>query len=573
MATGNIGHVSAPTFAELLSGPLVDIYVGESQRHWALHRNLLCHHSELLESELHHDGKKKQERLDLHDFDPSGFELLVKWMYQGRLDDVSDVADSTQKYDYAVSCHKLYLLCDRFDMPQLKNVAMDQYRKGLHEAGLVPDADEINDIYRKSPTGSPFRRLMTRIAARQIMDPDNDRDVETYRECFEDNPQFAIDLINAIKQSSGGVLFEDPTDMGNECDYHDHEAGPNCHIKGKGKIIQVFKTRARPNDPKSSKSEPSANTDPHHRPPRPTQNQALPRQAHPQNGVSVGPLRRRLTSPASSTVETSTETVTATPLSPNEQRDKFRKVSPPLVRLPDRALAEESPQVQDGPLPSSDDGSLSQLDSSRSDVSDKAASPKIIEETSPRRGIWDWAKAGTGRLGLIGRIPHPGIMTSKAATTAVNGVLEEGKTTKDVGSLDDFSVPSAVSTQPDNEERLQEAAAAKIEGLGISNSSIEEPIENPPHFAQTKRSSDDLVAASSTTGTPSPKAFRTSESVMDDNDDESESMPATPTPPARVKDTKMDAESTPSPHRIPKYKIALASHMLSPSTTPRSATS
>jgi hypothetical protein len=71
------------------------------------------------------------------------------------------------------ACHQLYMLCDRFDMPQLKNVAMDQYRKGLNEAALVPDADEIDDIYRRSPLGSPFRRLMTRIAARQIMDPDN----------------------------------------------------------------------------------------------------------------------------------------------------------------------------------------------------------------------------------------------------------------------------------------------------------------------------------------------------------------------------------------------------------------
>lgn len=218
----------------LLSGRMIDIYVGEAKRHWALHRNLLCHHSELLEQELQGDGKKKKDRLDLPDHDPAGFELLVKWLYQGKLDDVSDIVDANQKYDYAVSCHKLYLLCDRFDMLQLKNVAMDQYRKGLNQAELVPDADEIDDIYRKSPKRSPFRRLMARIAARQIMDPDSDRDVETYRQCFENNPDFAIDLVKAMKLGTGGMLFDDPTDKGNECEYHDHESGPNCHIKGKG---------------------------------------------------------------------------------------------------------------------------------------------------------------------------------------------------------------------------------------------------------------------------------------------------------------------------------------------------
>lgn len=120
-------------------------------------------------------------------------------------------------------------------------VAMDQYRKGLNDSELVPDAEEINDIYHQSPTGSPFRRLMTKIAARQIMDPESERDVETYRDCFVNNPDFAIDLVKAIKQGTGGMLFDDPTDRGNECEYHDHEAGPNCHIKGKGKVKQQGK--------------------------------------------------------------------------------------------------------------------------------------------------------------------------------------------------------------------------------------------------------------------------------------------------------------------------------------------
>jgi hypothetical protein len=232
----------------LLSGPMIDIYVGEAKRHWSLHRNLLCHHSEILEAELEGDdnGNQRKDALELTDHDPAGFELLVKWLYQGKLDDVSEMADANQKYDYAVSCHKLYLLCDRLDMPQLKNVAMDQYRKGLNEAELVPDAEEIDDIYRKSPTESPFRQLMTRIAARQIMDPGSERDVESYRQCFENNPDFALDLVKAIRHGTGGMLFEDPTEPGNPCQYHDHEDGPNCHIKGKGKIKQGKQSPIQP---------------------------------------------------------------------------------------------------------------------------------------------------------------------------------------------------------------------------------------------------------------------------------------------------------------------------------------
>lgn len=233
----------------LLSGPLVDIYVGESKRHWALHRNLLAYHSDVFQEELQQQAsestptksKAKQlessqaVQLDLPGVDPSGFELFVKWMYQGKVEDVSSISEPQHKYSYAVACYNLHRLCDKFDIPRLKNIAMDQYRKGLAEAELVPDAEEINDIYRKSSEGSAFRKLVTKIAARQIMDPESEKDAESYRMCFESNPDFAIDLVNAIKDGTGGVLFEDATE-GNNCEFHDHSEGPNCHIRGKQRL-------------------------------------------------------------------------------------------------------------------------------------------------------------------------------------------------------------------------------------------------------------------------------------------------------------------------------------------------
>jgi BTB/POZ domain len=229
----------------LLSGPMVDVYVGEARRHWSLHRNLLSYHSGAIRAELEPspDSTPKSKtrdphevaRLELPDVEPCGFELYVKWLYQGKLEDVSDISGPQEKYSYAVACYNLHVLCSRFDMPKLKNIAMDQYCKGLNQAGLVPDADELNDIYRRSPEGSPFRRLMVKIAARQIMDPGGDKDAESYRKCFEGNPDFAIDLVNSIKAGTGGVLFDDPTEEA-DCEYHDHDNGPNCHVKGKGKL-------------------------------------------------------------------------------------------------------------------------------------------------------------------------------------------------------------------------------------------------------------------------------------------------------------------------------------------------
>lgn len=187
-----------------------------------------------------------QQKLELLDDDPAAFELFVKWLYQGRLDNISELSDEA-KYDYAVACHKLYRLCERLDMPELKNLSMDQYRLSLFEAQLVPDADEINEIYTMSKAGSPFRRLMIKIAARQVMDPDSDKDAENYRAAFKANPDFAVDMVNAIKAGTGGMLFEDPTE-GGECEYHDHSQGAGCNFIPR----QRPKSESRPCRPRSN---------------------------------------------------------------------------------------------------------------------------------------------------------------------------------------------------------------------------------------------------------------------------------------------------------------------------------
>ena len=209
---------------------MIDIYVGASKRHWALHRNLLCHHSRYFDEELTVNGehkKVKSGKIELLEDDPRAFELLVMWLYQGKIEDVSTMSKD-QKWDYADACQKLYLLCDRIYLPQLKNIAIDQFRKGCHEAGLVPGPEEMKPIYEKTAASSPFRKLVSKIAARQIMDPGSKKDAATYRACFEATPDFAIDVINAIKEGSGGALFDDPTE-GNSCRFHEHDNGDTCH--------------------------------------------------------------------------------------------------------------------------------------------------------------------------------------------------------------------------------------------------------------------------------------------------------------------------------------------------------
>ena len=205
----------------------MDIYVGEERRHWSLHYNLLCHHSDFFADSCAKDTKKKHGgKLELLDDDPKAFELLVKFLYQGKIDDVGELP-LEQKWEYADVCQRLYILCDRINVPGLKNHAIDQFRKGCFDAGLVPGPEEMKPIYEHTTPSSPFRRLVSKIAARQIMDPENENDAETYKICFEGSPDFAIDLVNAIKEGAGCQVLEDPTEKVG-CVYHEHENGQRC---------------------------------------------------------------------------------------------------------------------------------------------------------------------------------------------------------------------------------------------------------------------------------------------------------------------------------------------------------
>jgi hypothetical protein len=209
---------------------LLNIYVGPKGRRWTLHQNLLTHHTKFFDATLTANGEHKRikdGKLELPDEDPDAFELLVKWMYQGRIGDVSWMPKDV-KWDYAFTCQKLYLLCDTIGLQVLKNLAIDQFRRGCHEASLVPGPEEMKPIYHKTRPGSPFRKLVSKIAARQIMDPDSQKDASSYRDCFAASPDFAVDVINAIKDGAGGSLFDDPTE-GNSCRYHEHEDGETCH--------------------------------------------------------------------------------------------------------------------------------------------------------------------------------------------------------------------------------------------------------------------------------------------------------------------------------------------------------
>ena len=59
--TTDIRETTAKTFADLLSGPMMDIHVGngKSKRRWSLHRNLLSYHSTWFKEKVAEGAKER----------------------------------------------------------------------------------------------------------------------------------------------------------------------------------------------------------------------------------------------------------------------------------------------------------------------------------------------------------------------------------------------------------------------------------------------------------------------------------------------------------------------------------
>jgi hypothetical protein len=83
---------------------------------------------------------------------------------------------------------------------------------------------------------------MTRTTIRQVLVPDGDMDVESYRSCFTDSPEFAIGLINTTKQGTGGILLSNQTE-GVVYQCHHHEGGSRCSdLGGKSLLLPLMLT-------------------------------------------------------------------------------------------------------------------------------------------------------------------------------------------------------------------------------------------------------------------------------------------------------------------------------------------
>jgi len=151
----------------------------------------------------------------------------VQWLYTGKLDDMH-CYDEADWNSFCVHCICLYLLADKYQLVDLKNMAMDRYRGACsHNGRHLPHSRSVDWIYENTLPLSPLRILTAQMLAHRLTIPPSEyREVEgyqipDYKACFEHDPDVMLDVLRAVRCGLKEEL-PDPLEGGAEL-YHEHE--------------------------------------------------------------------------------------------------------------------------------------------------------------------------------------------------------------------------------------------------------------------------------------------------------------------------------------------------------------
>lgn len=199
----------------LLQSPIIRIQSGTPGYELHIHKKLLCHNIPVFRSLLQYEV----EVLPMRAWSKDCLNLLWQWLYQDRL--TYTIVDGLP---HSVPILDLYFLGLELGAVRLRNLAIDHLRRICNKLCVIPEAVNIEDIYRKTERTSPIRLLMARMVAHFLISCDPEKDTETCKEYLglaEKNGQFRVDFATAMKYVII-TQIADPAE-GDDAIYHERD--------------------------------------------------------------------------------------------------------------------------------------------------------------------------------------------------------------------------------------------------------------------------------------------------------------------------------------------------------------
>lgn len=287
---------------------MVDIYVGPKSIHHHLPLSLLSHHSAFFDKAFNGSFKEgSTKRLDLPDEDVHAFNLLVQWMYTGRVDSpkriegaksakaINDKIGSVaipvpvlspsnprwasasmpnvpvvtmqirsdnygakpEPYPVETRSHlKLYVLADKLDMRALKNKTIDVIiRAGC---GIDPPMDDWTGLPRHPSSFAHFdpetidwiyQNTMPKSPLRKLASASAaytmvSNGVDINHYQHCLHQDFLIDLVKGMQMHADSATYTRVVPTKRHCIYHDHHPGEVCYAKDTFSNDRLFQLNA-----------------------------------------------------------------------------------------------------------------------------------------------------------------------------------------------------------------------------------------------------------------------------------------------------------------------------------------
>ena len=173
---------------------VVDIVVGEPERHLFIHRKLLVHHSRFFAAALTGDFRESQrQRLTLTDESVEIVGIFAEWLYTEELREAAFLSENRPRFYLML---ELYAFADRYSIESLRNATVDMVASLADKTNSVPTPTDTDQLYETIRETAPMRNL--------VIDLFIFKKTESLLDSHPDewNPSFLRDLVVKLKKPS-----------------------------------------------------------------------------------------------------------------------------------------------------------------------------------------------------------------------------------------------------------------------------------------------------------------------------------------------------------------------------------
>jgi len=226
---------------------IITMVVASTGTEFVVHKHVACAKPPFVAACLkEHTSEAREQKIEVQEWDDDdSMRTLIVWMYQGKsvlripvslLEDRSNIEARVRVGTLQVRLTKLYLLADRFLIPELKNNIVDCI-DATEDFGYTTSTMATHMLFENGPSECKLKSYLTWSIGVQMEQackhPDNvlGKHKQVHRRTID---------VPSVAQAILRLLVEGIPDWKGICDYHEHDADNSARRCGNSSDWVIF---------------------------------------------------------------------------------------------------------------------------------------------------------------------------------------------------------------------------------------------------------------------------------------------------------------------------------------------